>query len=417
MTFATIQQAIEDYKAGRCLIVVDDEDRENEGDLVMAAEFVTAESVNFMAKYGRGLICIPMLGERLDELDIPLMVEQSGAPLGTAFTVSVDVRTTTGISAADRAATVQALIDARTRPEDLIRPGHLFPLRYAEGGVLRRAGHTEASVDLARLAGLYPAAVICEIMNDDGTMARLPDLQTFAARHHVRIITIAQLIEFRRRSEKLVRRVAMQDAHTDQGDFSVIAFESLVDNEAHLAVIKGDLLAVPPPLVRMHSECLTGDVFGSMRCDCGEQLRQAMAMIEKEGRGVVIYLRRHEGRGIGLVNKLKAYQLQDQGMDTVEANLHLGFPADPRDYGIGAQILIDLGLEKIRLLTNNPQKRAGLRGFGLEVVDQVPLVVTPNPVNLAYLRTKQSKLGHTLGLAPEHTKGDGGPLGQAERVS
>ncbi|MBI4492332.1 MAG: bifunctional 3,4-dihydroxy-2-butanone-4-phosphate synthase/GTP cyclohydrolase II [Chloroflexi bacterium] len=413
MPLVTVTEALEDYCAGKFLIVVDDEDRENEGDLVMAAQFVTPEAINFMATHGRGLVCMPMLGRRLDELDIPLMVEQSGAPLGTAFTVSVEARhhTSTGISAADRATTARALLDPSTRPDDLVRPGHLFPLRYAEGGVLRRAGHTEASVDLAKLAGLYPAAVICEIMNPDGTMARLPDLERFAAQHGIKVTSIAQLVEYRRRTEKLVRRVAETDIETELGSFRVIAFESLVDSEAHLALVKGEVRTGTPPLVRMHSECLTGDVFGSHRCDCGEQLRLAMSLIQGERRGVVVYLRRHEGRGIGLVNKLKAYRLQDQGLDTVEANLHLGFPPDPREYGIGAQILVDLGLERLRLLTNNPQKRAGLLGFGLEVVEQVPLVVPPNHVNLRYLLTKQSKLGHTLGLGNGGERaGDGPPL-------
>jgi len=400
VALASVAEAIEEIKQGRMVIVVDDEDRENEGDLVIAAEHVTPEAINFMAREARGLICMPMTGARLDELQIPLMVERSNSVHGTAFTVSVEVKgkTTTGISAADRAATVRALIDPSTRPSDIVRPGHMFPLRYVEGGVLKRAGHTEASVDLAKLAGLYPAAVICEVMNDDGTMARLPDLERFAARHGLKIISIADLIEYRRRTERLIWRAAEAQVETDFGPWRAVAYESLVDGEHHLAMVRGEVHLGPPPLVRMHSECVTGDVFGSRRCDCGEQLRLAMERIAEEGRGVIVYLRRHEGRGIGLVHKLRAYALQEQGLDTVEANLHLGFPPDPRDYGIGAQILVDLGLTKLRLLTNNPAKRAGLQGFDLEIVERVPLITKPREENRRYLATKQEKLGHLLGL-------------------
>jgi 3,4-dihydroxy 2-butanone 4-phosphate synthase/GTP cyclohydrolase II len=398
--FATIPEAIEEFKAGRFVLIVDDEDRENEGDLVIPAEFCGAAEVNFMAREARGLICMPMLGKRLDELRIPMMVVRSGQTQSTAFTVSIDARdgVTTGISAADRALAIEKLIDPEARPEDLVQPGHLFPLRYAEGGVLRRAGHTEASIDLARLAGLYPAAVICEVMDTDGTMARLPYLREFAVQHNIKMISVALLVEYRRRTETLVRRAVETDLPTEFGNFTVIAYESLVEDEHHLAVTKGDLRVGPPPLVRMHSECLTGDVFGSQRCDCGSQLRLALQRIDEEGRGAVVYLRHHEGRGIGLVPKLRAYNLQDAGMDTVEANVHLGFPPDSRDYGIGAQILVDLGLSKIRLLTNNPGKRAGLQGFGLEVVERVPLTITPTARNEHYLRTKQEKMGHLLGL-------------------
>jgi 3,4-dihydroxy 2-butanone 4-phosphate synthase/GTP cyclohydrolase II len=339
-----------------------------------------------------------MLGKRLDELQIPMMVVRSPQSHSTAFTVSIDARDgiTTGISAADRALAIRKLIEADTKPQDLVQPGHLFPLRYAEGGVLRRAGHTEASIDLAKLAGLYPAAVICEIMADDGTMARLPDLKAFAARHDIKMISVAQLVQYRRRNETLVKRVVETELPTEFGPFKVIAYESLVTDEHHLAVVKGDLRVGPPPLVRMHSECLTGDVFGSQRCDCGTQLRLALQRIAEDGRGAVVYLRHHEGRGIGLVPKLQAYNLQDAGLDTVEANVHLGFPPDARDYGLGAQILVDLGLSRIRLLTNNPQKRAGLHGFGLEVVDRVPLLAPLTERNTDYLRTKQAKMGHLL---------------------
>jgi 3,4-dihydroxy 2-butanone 4-phosphate synthase/GTP cyclohydrolase II len=407
-SFCTIPEAIEDFRMGRMVLIVDDEDRENEGDIAVAAQFATPEVINFMASHGRGLICMPMLGERLDQLQIPLMVARNGPSQETAFTVSVDARRgiTTGISAYDRYLTVQALIDSKSAPEDIVRPGHLFPLRYAEGGVLRRAGHTEASLDLAKMAGLYPSAVICEVMNADGTMARLPDLLAFAEEHEIRMFTVAQLVEYRRRTENLVQRVAEASVPTEFGEFTCIAFESVVTKQHHLAMVKGDLTSGPPPLVRMHSECLTGDVFGSQRCDCGDQLKKALQMIGEEGRGVVVYMRHHEGRGIGIVNKLRAYRLQEEeGLDTVEANLHLGFPPDPRDYGIGAQILVDLGLRKIRLLTNNPSKRAGIHGFGLDVVDRVPLVAHPNDSNRKYLETKQAKMGHLLDMDQNQDNG------------
>ena len=399
--FAEISEAIADFRVGKTVLIVDDEDRENEGDLAVAAEHATPEVINFMAAHGRGLICMPMLGKRLDELQLPLMVVRNVPSQATAFTISVDAKqgVSTGISAHDRYLTVKALIDPATTPDDLVRPGHLFPLRYAEGGVLRRAGHTEASVDLARLAGLYPAAVICEVMAENGSMARLEDLLRFAKRHGIKIITVAQLVEYRRRTENLVQRVAEAVIPTDFGEFTCYAYESVVTNQYHLALIKGELRSGPPPLVRMHSECLTGDVFGSRRCDCGDQLKMALKMIGEEGRGVVVYLRHHEGRGIGIVNKLRAYKLQEEeGLDTVDANLHLGFPPDPRDYGIGAQILLDLGLQKIRLLTNNPGKRAGLHGFGLEIVERVPLMARANETNRRYLEAKQAKMGHLLEL-------------------
>ena len=400
-SFCSIPEAIEEYRSGKMVLIVDDEDRENEGDIAIAAQFATPEVINFMAYHGRGLVCMPMLQERLDQLEIPLMVARNSLSMDTAFTVSVDARkgVSTGISAHDRYLTVQALIDPNSTPNDIVRPGHLFPLRYTEGGVLRRAGHTEASLDLAKLAHLYPSAVICEVMNADGTMARLPDLLLFAKEHGIKIFTVAQLVEYRRRTENLVHRVADAEVPTEFGTFSCIAFESVVTKQHHLALVKGDLSSGPPPLVRMHSECLTGDVFGSQRCDCGDQLKRSLQMIGDEGRGVVVYMRHHEGRGIGIVNKLRAYRLQEEeGLDTVEANLHLGFPPDPRDYGIGAQILVDLGLHKIRLLTNNPGKRAGIQGFGLEVVERVPLVTSPNDSNRKYLETKQSKMGHLLDM-------------------
>lgn len=398
--FVSIPEAIGEFQAGRFVLIVDDKDRENEGDLAIPAQFCGPAQVNFMAREGRGLICMPMLGKRLDELDIPMMVVRSGQSLSTAFTVSVDARedVTTGISAGDRAVTIAQLIDESTRPDDLIRPGHLFPLRYVEGGVLRRVGHTEASIDLARLAGLHLATVICEVMADDGKMARLPHLEAYARRHGIKMISVAHLVEYRRRTETIVQRAVETDLPTQLGKFKVIAYESLVSDEHHLAITKGDLRVGPPPLVRMHSECLTGDVFGSLRCDCGAQLQLALKLIAEEGRGVVVYLRHHEGRGIGLVSKLQAYNLQDTGLDTVEANVHLGFPPDARDYGFGAQILVDLGLSKIRLLTNNPSKRAGIQGFGLEVVERVPLTVVPTSRNARYLRTKQDKMGHLLNL-------------------
>ncbi len=403
MGLATIPEAIEDIKAGKFVIVVDDEDRENEGDLVIAAEKVTPEAINFMAKYGRGLICAPLTGQRLDELKVPMMVANNTSKFTTAFAVSVEAKegTTTGISAADRARTVLSLVNPKTKPDDLLMPGHMFPLRAKDGGVLVRAGQTEATVDLARLAGLAPAGVLCEIMNEDGTMARLPQLENIARKFDLKIISVADLIAYRRRHEKLVHRVAEAKIPTQYAEFTAIAYKSDVDPYEHLALVLGDVTTEQPVLVRAHSECLTGDVFHSMRCDCGEQLDVAMEMIAREGRGVIIYLRQ-EGRGIGLHNKIKAYALQEKGMDTVEANLSLGFPADQRDYGIGAQIMADLGLHDIKLLTNNPKKRIGLESYGLKVVETLPIVCKPNKHNLFYLQTKKNKMGHNLDL-PEKT--------------
>jgi 3,4-dihydroxy 2-butanone 4-phosphate synthase/GTP cyclohydrolase II len=401
--FATIPEAIDDIAQGRIVIVVDDADRENEGDLIVAAEKVTPETIAFMVRYTSGVICMPVLGERLDELRIPLMVAANTDHQGTAFTVSVDARrgVTTGISAADRAMTIRTLIDPATLPEDVLRPGHIFPLRYREGGVLRRAGHTEAAVDLARLAGLYPAGVLCETVNDDGTMARLPDLTRFAKEHDLRLISIADLIDYRRRREVLVERVATATIPTSWGEFRTYAYESVVDGRTHVALVLGDVGDGADVMTRVHSECLTGDVFGSLRCDCGSQLERAFELIGKEGRGVVLYIRGHEGRAIGLRHKLRAYELQDQGRDTVEANIELGFAADQREYGIGAQILTDLGVRTMRLLTNNPDKRAGLEGHGLSIVERIPLETEPTPHNIGYLRTKAEKLGHLLDVPGE----------------
>ncbi|MEW6515670.1 MAG: bifunctional 3,4-dihydroxy-2-butanone-4-phosphate synthase/GTP cyclohydrolase II [candidate division FCPU426 bacterium] len=394
-----INQALEDIRKGKMVVVVDDEDRENEGDLLMVAEKATPQTVNFMARFGRGLICVPMTGEHLDRLSLGDMVSANTDRLRTAFTVSVDAKTgvTTGISAHDRAHTIRMLINPATQPADLVKPGHIFPLRAREGGVLSRAGHTEAAVDLARLAGMIPAGVICEIMNDDGTMARLPQLRRFARRHGLKIISIADLIKFRRRHEKLVARAAQTNLQTKWGTFKLIAYESLGEPGPHLALVKGDIEKQGKrlPLVRVHSECLTGDILGSMRCDCGDQLHKAMQMIDKSGLGVLLYMRQ-EGRGIGLINKLKAYHLQDHGLDTVEANEKLGFPADLRDYGTGAQILADLGLKRIALITNNPRKIIGLSGYGLVITKRIPLQVKYSETNINYIKTKKNKLGHYL---------------------
>jgi len=399
MGLSSIPEAIEDIKAGKFLIIVDDEDRENEGDLALAAEKVTAQAINFMAKHARGLICMPVMGERLDELRIPLMVEENTSKFSTAFTISVEAKhkVTTGISAADRAETIRALIDPVTKPEDLVRPGHTFPLRAKDGGVLVRAGHTEAIVDLARLAGLYPAGVICEVMNEDGSMARLPELEAMSEKFGIEITSVADLIAYRRRTEKLVHRVAEAKLPTRYGEFTAIAYKSDIDPDEHLALVMGDISGEEPVLVRVHSECITGDVFGSLRCDCGDQVNLALESIAQEGQGVFLYMRQ-EGRGIGFHNKIRAYALQDEGMDTVEANLSLGFPPDLRDYGIGAQILADLGLHNVRMLTNNPKKVIGLDGYGLKVTETLPIVTQPNPYNLHYLETKRKKLGHILEL-------------------
>jgi 3,4-dihydroxy 2-butanone 4-phosphate synthase/GTP cyclohydrolase II len=403
MPFSKIEDAVDAIRDGEMVIVVDDADRENEGDLIMAADRVTNEALGFMVRHTSGVICMPMLGERLDELQLPLMVANNTEHHRTAFTISVDARagTTTGISAADRATTVHTLIERRTKPDDLMRPGHIFPLRYREGGVLKRAGHTEAAIDLARLAGCYPAGVLAEIVNDDGTMARLPELERFAAEHQLLMISIAELIRHRRHQEKLVRRVSEARIPTRYGDFSAYVYESLLDGVEHMAFVCGEVAGKSDVLVRVHSECLTGDVFGSMRCDCGVQLDVALEQIAAEGQGVVVYLRGHEGRGIGLGHKMRAYNLQDQGRDTVEANVELGFPVDKREYGIGSQILVDLGISTMRLMTNNPAKYGGLDGFGLEIVERVPLRTTPNDENIAYLRAKQAKLGHLLDLDDE----------------
>jgi len=398
--FASVPDAVAAIAAGRMVVVVDDADRENEGDLVMAAEAATPETIAFFVRHTSGVICTPMLGERLDELDLPLMVATNTAPYRTAFTISVDAGrgTTTGISAADRATTITALIGPATRPGDLVRPGHIFPLRYREGGVLMRAGHTEAAVDLARMAGCYPAAVLCELVDEDGGMARLPELERFAERHGLPLISIAGLIRHRRQREKLVKRVAEARIPTRWGEFTAYAYESLLDGEQHLAMVKGAVQGEENVLVRVHSECLTGDALGSLRCDCGPQLEDALRLIADAGLGVVVYLRGHEGRGIGLSHKLRAYNLQEQGRDTVDANLDLGLPVDGRDYGMGSQILVDLGVTTMRLLTNNPAKYGGLDGFGLQIVERVPLQIQSNPENLRYLRTKRERMGHLLEL-------------------
>ena len=391
-----VEAAIADIRDGRFVVVVDDESRENEGDLIMAAQHVTAEHINFMARFGRGLICLPMTGSDLDRLQLPPMVQRNEESMRTAFSVSIDARGVgTGISAAARARTVQVAADPASGAEDVVRPGHIFPLRAAEGGVLRRTGHTEAAVDLATLAGLRPAAVLCEIMNEDGTMARLPELQAFARQHDLRLLAIADLIAYRRQREQLVRRVAESNLPTKHGSWRMVVYETPAADAPQVALVMGAIDDGRPVLVRMHSECLTGDVFGSLRCDCGEQLDTAMAAVAREGRGVVCYLRQ-EGRGIGLTNKVRAYALQDGGMDTVEANLALGFPPDARDYGTGAQMLADLGVCQIRLLTNNPDKQYALAGFGLEIVERLPLHVPPHPENACYLATKKTKLGHLL---------------------
>jgi 3,4-dihydroxy 2-butanone 4-phosphate synthase/GTP cyclohydrolase II len=395
--FATIEEAIEEIRAGRMVVVCDDEDRENEGDLTLAAQFATPEAINFMAKEARGLICLALTPDRCDALGLDLMAAKNESAFETAFTVSIEARdgVTTGISAADRARTVQVAIDPSSAPRDLVQPGHIFPLKAKPGGVLERTGQTEAAVDLARLAGLNPAGVICEIMNDDGTMARVNDLVGYCVRHGLKMITVADLIAYRRRHDKLVERVVSTRLPTTFGEFTVVGYRSLVDDKHHVALVKGEVAGVQDVLVRVHSECLTGDVFHSLRCDCGEQLESALAMIEREGQGVLLYLAQ-EGRGIGLLNKLKAYNLQDTGLDTVDANLELGLPVDLRDYGIGAQILSDLGLSSIRILTNNPKKIRGLEGYGLSVSAQIPIVHAPNPENRAYLETKRDRLGHTL---------------------
>lgn len=399
----SIAEALSDYAAGRMIIVVDDEDRENEGDLLCAAQFVTPQTIAFMAREGRGLICLAMTGDQLDRLELPLMVTSNTARLGTNFTVSIEAAhgVTTGISAADRAHTIKVAIDPASRPQDLARPGHIFPLRAVEGGVLVRAGHTEAAVDLARLAGLQPAGVLCEIMNADGTMARMPDLQEFAARHDLKMISVAQIIAYRRQHERLIQRTAEANLPTRYGIFHTTSYTSPYDPNDAIALVMGEISADEPVLVRVHSECLTGDVFGSLRCDCRAQLEQAMERIAAAGQGVILYLRQ-EGRGIGLHNKLRAYALQEQGFDTVEANEQLGFAADLRDYGIGAQILVDLGLRRIRLMTNNPKKVVGLQGYGLEIVEQIPLQTIPTPYNASYLLTKREKLGHLLEVAYAH---------------
>ena len=401
--FAKIEAAIEEIRAGRFVVVVDDEDRENEGDLTIAAQFVTPDAVNFMATHGRGLICLCLTPERCDELGLRQMTDQNEAPFATAFTVSIEARdgVSTGISAADRARTIQVAVDPTSTAQDLVHPGHVFPLRARAGGVLKRSGQTEAAVDLATLAGLSPAGVVCEIMNEDGTMARVPDLVEFCERHGLKLVTVADLIEYRRRTERLIERVVSVRLPTDYGDFEAVAYRETLTGKQHVALVKGDVDGKEDVLVRVHSECLTGDVFHSKRCDCGQQLERALARIEQEGMGVLLYLAQ-EGRGIGLLNKLRAYELQEQGRDTVEANLELGFKADAREYGIGSQILTDLGLTTIRVLTNNPRKISGIRGYGLTVASQEPIEVEPNDENREYLATKREKLGHTIGERLRH---------------
>ena len=419
--FASIEEALEEIRRGRMIVVCDGEDRENEGDLVLAAQFATPEQINFMAKHARGLICLALTPERCEELGLRLMAAKNEAPLETAFTVSVEAAegVTTGISAHDRARTVQVAIDPHSKPEDLVQPGHVFPLKARAGGVLERTGHTEASVDIARLAGLIPAGVICEIMNEDGTMARVPDLVPYCREHGLKMVTVADLIAYRRQTERLVERVVSTKLPTAFGEFTAVGYRALLDDKHHVAMVKGDVAGTEDVLVRVHSECLTGDVFHSLRCDCGEQLASALAMIEREGRGVLLYLSQ-EGRGIGLLNKLRAYKLQEEGLDTVDANLKLGLPADLRDYGIGAQILGDLGLSSIRILTNNPKKIIGLEGYGLSVSEQVPIQAAPNPHNQAYLDAKRDKMGHVLHhqglpfdeqmIAEEHRRDEEGEL-------